>query len=216
LTRILLADDHQIVRECLRILLEKNPGMEVIAEADNGLSAVEMVRKNKPDIVIMDITLPVMNGMEATRRILEETPSVRVLALSMHTDKQFIREMFRAGASAYLPKDCACCELADAIETVMRGQRYLSPRVANLVIRDFVENRGQKDASSLCRSYLSSRQKEVLALLSEGKNTRKIAAQLKISEKTIETHRRQLMGKLGLHSVAELTKYAIREGITFV
>jgi DNA-binding NarL/FixJ family response regulator len=210
--RILLADDHKIVRDGMRALLEKQPDMEVVAETEDGLSTVETALRLKPDIVIMDITMPGLNGIEATRKIVQEAREIKVLALSMHSDKRFVQEMFKAGACGYCPKDSAFDEIASAIRAVMSNQVYLSPKVTDLIIKDFVT--GEKSGGPSAFSVLSDREREVLQLIAEGKSTKQAAAILGIGEKTVETHRRQLMLKLDIHSVAELTKYALREGLT--
>ena len=209
--RILIADDHQIVRDGLRTMFQDEPEFEVIAEASDGRRTVELARELSPDVVIMDITMPDLNGIEATRQIKAERPEVRIVALSMHPERQFVSEMLRAGASGYLLKDCPFDELAAAIRTAVTGEVYLSPKVAAVVVRGYVG--GAPNATPFCGS-LSAREREVLQLLSEGKNTKEIALALHVSPKTIETHRRQVMGKLQIYSVAELTRYAIREGIT--
>ena len=212
--RILVADDHKIMREGLCSLLEKQPQMEVIAEAANGRRAVQLALEKRPDIVIMDISMPELNGIEATRQILAELSDTRVIALSMHSDKRFVVEMFQAGASGFLLKDCAYQELALAINTVAANQTYLSPEIAGLMIEDYV-NRFPAPTSSPS-SVLTAREREILQLVAEGWPTKKIAAHLYVSVKTVETHRRQIMKKLDLYSIADLTKYAIREGLTSI
>ncbi|MCL5036078.1 MAG: response regulator transcription factor [Chloroflexi bacterium] len=210
--RIILADDHEIIREGLKALLEKQHDMEVVGEAEDGRTTVRLTKELKPDVVIMDITMPDLNGIEATRKIMSEIPNVKVVALSVHSDKRFVMEMFKAGASGYLPKDCAFSELAVAVRAVVAGQSYLSPKVADIVIKDYVSNRTKSEPSVF--SMLTNREREVLQLLAEGNTTKEIASLLNISDKTVETHRRQVMNKLDIHNVAELTKYAIREGLT--
>jgi len=210
--KIILADDHKIIREGLRALLEKNPDMEVVAEAQDGLTAVRLAKKLSPDIVIMDIGMPDMNGINATGQIISETKGIRVIALSMHSDRRFVLQMLKAGASGYLLKDSAFEELELAIQTVMSGQPYLSPKITDVVIKEYIHNIPSNEATAF--SALTIREREVLQLLAEGKTTRQIATHLNISVKTIETHRQQVMDKLNMHSIAELTKYAIREGLT--
>lgn len=211
-TRIILADDHGIMREGLRALLEKQPGIEVIAEAENGRTTVELSRELKPDVVIIDISMPDLNGIEATRQIIAESPGVKVIALSMHSDRKFVREMLSAGASGYMLKDSAFEELDKAISTVNDNQTYLSPGVADTVVKDYLGKIvTDNSAASIA---LTNREREVLQLFAEGKTTKQIASLLCVSIKTIETHRKQIMDKLGLNSIAELTKYAIREGLT--
>jgi DNA-binding NarL/FixJ family response regulator len=211
-TRIILADDHGIMREGLRALLEKQPGIEVIAEAENGRTTVELSRELKPDVVIIDISMPDLNGIEATRQIIAESPGVKVIALSMHSDRKFVREMLSAGASGYMLKDSAFEELDKAISTVNDNQTYLSPGIADTVVKDYLGKIvTDNSAASIA---LTNREREVLQLFAEGKTTKQIASLLFVSIKTIETHRKQIMDKLGLNSIAELTKYAIREGLT--
>jgi two-component system response regulator NreC len=210
--RIVIADDHQIMRQGLRVLLEKEPDMEVVAEAEDGRKAVVLVQELTPDVVIMDVNMPDLNGIEATRQILSDYPEMKVIALSVHIDRRFIINMLKAGAHGYLLKDCAFEELAQAIRLAMANKTYLSPGVANIVVKDYV--RRVPGPAQTAFSLLTAREREVLQLMAEGKNTSKIAELLAISVKTVETHRQQVMHKLGIRSVAELTKYAIREGIT--
>jgi two-component system, NarL family, response regulator NreC len=210
--RILLADDHKIVRDGLRALLENQPGMTVVAEADNGRATVRLARELLPNLVIMDIGMPDLNGIDATRQIINELPGVKVIALSMHSDRRFVVQMFRVGASGYLLKDCAFEELARAVLAVLKNQIYLSPAVAGPVVEDYIHHLAVADDAE--SSALSPREREVLQLLAEGKSTREAAALLCVSIKTVETHRQQIMSKLNIHNVAELIKYAIREGLT--
>ena len=210
--RILLADDHKITRQGLRSLLDKQADMEVVAEAEEGRTAVRLVREMLPDMVIMDVSMPDLNGMEAARQIVDAFPNVKIIALSMHSDALFVTEMLRSGASGYLLKDCAFEELARAIRTVVAGKTYLSPTISGVVVDDYLHRLSKADFSG--SEVLSNREREVLQLLAEGKSTKQIALKLYISAKTVETHRRQIMDKLDIHSVAELTKYAIRKGFT--
>lgn len=210
--RILLADDHKIIRDGLHALIEKQSGMEVVAEAENGRAAVRLARKLRPDLIIMDISMPDMNGIEATRQVIDELAGIRVIALSMHTDKRFVVEMFKAGVSGYLLKDCAFEELSSAIRAVIANQTYMSPRITGNVIRDYLHHLSENHIPS--SSDLTPREREVLQLIAEGRTTKEIASSLSVSVKTVETHRRQIMNKLNVHSIAELTKFAIREGIT--
>jgi two-component system response regulator NreC len=211
--RILLADDHRIMREGLRAMLDSMPGTSVVAEANNGRTAVKLAGELKPDIVVMDITMPDLNGIEATRQLASECPEVKVIALSIHSDRRFISGMFRAGAAGYLLKDCAFEELHGAILAVSSGHTYVSPVIAGQVIKDYV-GRTPAAGQEPKAPQLTGREREVLQLLAEGKSTREISEHLQISIKTVETYRQQLMTKIGVHSVAELTKYAIREGLT--
>ncbi len=210
--KIILADDHEIVRDGLRSLLEKQPDMEVVAEAEDGRTTVKQVQKLLPDVVIMDISMHDLNGIEATRQIIAKSPRIKVLALSMHSDKRFIAGMLSAGASGYLIKDSAFKELVNAIRIVVSNKIYLSPRITGIVTEDYVNRLTATDSSA--HSILSAREREVLQLLAEGKSTKQVALRLNVSVKTIETHRLKIMDKLGIYSVAKLTKYAIREGLT--
>ncbi len=210
--KVLLADDHAIIREGLRSLLEKQPEMEVIADTDDGRKAVELVRELLPDIVIMDITMPGLNGIEATRQITAEFPDVKVIALSIHSKRRFVADMLSAGATGYILKECLFDELVQAIKAVAAGGRYLSPRITDVVVSDYVKRLSATAYSPF--EALKTREREVLQLVAEGKSTKQIALELHVSSKTIEANRRQIMEKLNIHSVAELTKYAVREGLT--
>ena len=210
--KVVLADDHQIVRHGLRTLLSAEPDIEVVGEADNGRAVVRMVQDLSPQVVIMDISMPDLNGIEATRQILGDTTGVKVIALSMHSDSLFVLNMFQAGASGYLLKDCALEELVKAVRTVMNRKIYLSPGISDIVIKDFVLGWSSNESSAY--SILTAREREVLQLMAEGKSTNQIAESLCVSVKTVEAHRKQMMNKLDIHSVAELTKYAIRQGLT--
>jgi DNA-binding NarL/FixJ family response regulator len=210
--RILLVEDHAIVREGLRSLLEKQPDIEVIGEAEDGRKALELVKELLPDIVIMDITMPNLNGVEATCYITGEFPEIKVIALSIHSNRRFVTDMLKAGATGYVLKECLFDELVQAIQAVADGGSYLSPKVTGDVIDGFVKRMVTYAESQL--SNLSSREREVLQLVAEGRSTKKIALALHVSTKTIEANRRQIMEKLDIHTVAELTKYAVREGLT--
>ncbi len=210
--RIILAEDHKITREGLVNMLKEQPSMEVVGEAGNGREAIQLARELVPDLVIMDVTMPGLNGIDATRIITSMPKNIRVIALSMYSDKQFVQGMMQAGASGYLLKDCAFDELVHAVRSVFKGDTYLSPGIAGIVVEDYV-SRLTKSASS-ASSILTRREREVLQLISEGESTRHIASKLAISVKTVETHRRQMMGKIGIRTIAGLTKYAIREGLT--
>lgn len=209
--RVILADDHQIILDGLKMLIDDMDGIEVVGEAANGREAVRLVREHEPDIVIMDVAMPELNGIEATRQISSEWPDVRIIVLSMHSEKRFVSLMFKAGAKAYLSKENAFQELSSAIRAVMAGTSYLSPNIATALVEDYVEV--VKTATQrLEASTLSPRELEVLQLLAEGRSTREAATILYVSVKTVEAHRRNIMEKLGLKGVAELTRYAIREG----
>lgn len=194
------------------MLLEKLAGMTIVGEAGNGVSAVRMARDLEPDLVLMDIAMPDLNGIEATRRIRAETPGVKVIALSMHADKRFVRGMFAAGAAGYVLKGSAFEEVASAIKTVVAGRIYISPKITDLVVGDYIKLLARPSPGG--ESPLSDREREVLQMLAEGKSSRKIAERLHVSVTTVDTHRKHIMDKLGVRSIAELTKYAVREGLT--
>lgn len=216
--RVVIADDHSIVRDGLRAMLAKVDDIEVVGEAEDGRAAVEAVRQLTPDIVVMDIGMSGLNGIEATRRIVDAGSETRIVALSMHSDRQYVSEMLKAGASGYLLKDSAFDELVVALRAVSRGEVYLARAVAGVVVDDYVHHLSgggapaQGGAAGACRA-LSPREAEVLGLTAEGRNTKEIAAALSLSVKTVETHRRQIMDKLGIYNVAGLVKYALRHGI---
>ncbi|MFT5134796.1 MAG: DNA-binding NarL/FixJ family response regulator [Gammaproteobacteria bacterium] len=212
--RILIADDHQIFREGLCSLLKTLEDVEILGEADNGRSLIDMVKKSPPDMVILDVAMPGMNGVDAARQIKAFDDKIKVLALSMHSDSRFVKQMLQAGASGYLLKDCAFEELTLAMQTIANEQIYLSPGVTNLVVKDYLHHLSEGNTAS--PEILTPRERETLQLLAEGNSTGQIAKLLNISSKTVETHRRQIMNKLALKSIAELTKYAIREGITLL
>jgi DNA-binding NarL/FixJ family response regulator len=209
---IMLADDHQILRQGLRSLLEKEPDLRIAAEVNNGREALAVAQETPIDLAIMDVSMPGLNGVEATRKLLDASPNVKVIGLSMHTDRRFVTEMLRAGAVGFVSKDSAFEELVQAIRTVQSGQVYLSPSAAGVVVDDYVRRSGPVEPNAF--SSLTTREREVLQLMAEGRSTKQIAMDLGVSTKTVETHRRQIMEKLELYSVAELTKYAIREGLT--
>jgi two-component system response regulator NreC len=209
---ILIADDHKIFRDGLRSLLAQQHDFHVVAEAEEGRTAVELAVKLCPDVAVVDVGMPGLNGIEATRRIVGEAPHVKVIALSMHADSKCIGSMLKAGASGYVLKDCAFEELQTAIHAVLANRVYLSKDITGVVVDNYVRQLSAADASSPVA--LTPKEREVLQLLAEGRTTKQIAIQLHVSGKTIETHRKHIMDRLDLHSVAELTKYAIREGIT--
>jgi len=210
--RIILADDHKITRQGLRSLIDENNDMEVIAEAENGRDAVELAKQLKPDVIIMDVSMPDLNGVEATRQIVQDNPQMKIIALSMHSDTLFVSEMLKSGASGYLLKDCAFEELEQAIRTVTESKAYLSPSISGIIVEDYLHRLSKAELSTA--EVLTDREREVLQLIAEGQSTKQIALKLHISAKTVETHRRQIMNKLDMHTVAELTKYAIRKGLT--
>jgi DNA-binding NarL/FixJ family response regulator len=186
--------------------------MKVIAEAVNGREAVEMAQQTSPDVIIMDINMPDLSGIEATRQVIATLPKVKVIALSIYSETRFVANMLKAGASGFLPKDCPFEELVQAINAVVANHTYLSPSIASAVIEDYVAKISSTDSSAF--SVLTAREREVLQLIAEGWSTKSIASHLHVSVKTVETHRRQIMDKLNLRSIAELTKYAIQEGLT--
>ena len=210
--KILLADDHTILREGLRSLIDGLPDMEVIGEASNGREAVQVAVQKRPDVVVMDVNMPDLNGIEATRQLLKELPDVKVIGLSMYSDKRFVAGMLSAGASGYMLKSNAFDELSSALKTVISGGVYLNPKVAAVVAGDYRE-RMLKEKRDIVH-ILTAREREVLQLIAEGRSSKDIASSLHVSEKTVHSHRQNIMEKLNLHSIAELTKYAIREGIT--
>ncbi|MFP3870840.1 MAG: response regulator [Syntrophobacteria bacterium] len=210
--KILVADDHKIVRDGLRSLIESEPGMEVVAEAGNGREAVQLTLQKRPDLVIMDVDMPDLNGVEATRQILAALPDIKVITLSMYSDKRLVGQMLDAGASGYLVKSCAFDELIRAVKAVFAGQAFLSPSITGVMIKDYV-GRMRSTAPELS-SPLTAREREVLQLLAEGNTIKEIGSRLHVSVKTVHTHRQRIMEKLGLYSTAELTKYAVREGLT--
>ncbi len=210
--RVVLVDDHHIMRKGLKSLLEKNSDISVVGEAGNGREALGRIRKTDSDAVIMDVSMPDMNGIEATRQIKDEFPCIKVIALSMHSDKLFVEGMLKAGVSGYLLKDCLVEDLANAIYTVIKGEIYLSPKIAATVVKTYLHQLANNNDCE--QAILTPRERETLQLIAEGRDTKQIASRLHVSTKTVETHRRKIMEKLDLHSIAELTKYAIREGLT--
>lgn len=205
--RIVLADDHALVRHGFRMILSAQHDMEIAGEAGNGREAVELCQKLKPDVVVMDVTMPELNGIEATRRLIELSPRTRVLALSMHKDAVYVREILRAGARGYLLKDSADTDLLAAVRAVAKGEGYLSPGVSDAVLSDY--RRHVTDPLDL----LTTREREVLQLIAEGKTNKEIATSLSLSVYTVEAHRGRLMEKLNLHSTGELVRFAVRSGL---
>ncbi len=211
--RILLADDHVVIRDGIRALLENHSDFEVVAVASDGREALDLIQQQDIDVIVMDISMPNMTGIEATRQIKTLSPEVKVLALSVHTDSELVARMIEAGASGYLPKSCEIDELIEAIQTVIKNRTYLSPSVVDSVFKFM-----QKDPSHLDRSPnpLTPRERDVLRQIAEGKSTKEAASFLCVSDSTIETHRQNIMKKLDIHTIAELTKYAIRHGLTSI
>jgi DNA-binding NarL/FixJ family response regulator len=216
---IAIIDDHKIVRQGLRALLEKESDMIVVAEAEDGREAVLIAKERNPDVMLMDIALPILNGIEATRRIKAEFPKIEILALSMHSNKRYVTELLNAGGNGYLLKDCAAEELVLAIRTIVGGEIYLSPPIASMIVEKYVRTSGSQNGEYQVThtiDLLSSREREILQSISEGQSTKQIAFDLGLSIKTIDSHKKQIMDKLKIYSVAELTKYAVREGITSI
>jgi DNA-binding NarL/FixJ family response regulator len=210
--KVLLVDDHQIMREGLRSMLEKEHDIQVVGEAEDGRTTQRLARELGPDVIIMDVAMPDLNGIEATRQIVGEFPRVRIIGLSMHNDRRFVLNMLKAGAAGYMLKDCAFKDLAKAIRVVMAHKTYLSHEVADIVVKDYLASSTPIESSAF--HLLSPREREVLQLIAEGKTSNMIADNLHVSVKTVETHRQQIMVKLKIKTIAELTKYAIREGLT--
>ncbi len=210
--RILLADDHELLIGGLRSLLAGQMDIDVVGAAKDGLETVRLAVKHKPDIILLDISMPQLNGIDAARRILGELPATKIIILSMHADRRFIQESLRIGVSGYILKESAAGEVIEAINVVRKGELFFSAAIRNQVLRDYVE--WVREGSIVSASPLSGREREVLQLLAEGESSKGIAGALCISVKTVESHRKQIMDKLGLRSIAELTKYAIREGLT--
>ena len=217
-TRVLLAEDHTLVRAGIRALLQNLAGIEVVAEASDGREALRLIKTYQPDVVLMDIAMAGLNGLEATARVTKEFPTVRVVILSMHSTEEYVAQALRAGAAGYLLKDAAAAELELAVTAVARGETYLSPAVSKHVIADYLRRVGDREASGgggatpACE-LLTPRQREILQLIAEGRSTKEIAAILHLSVKTVETHRTQLMARLDIHDVAGLVRYAIRIGL---
>lgn len=204
---ILLADDHSVVRQGFRRILESQADMEIVGEASNGREAIERATTLSPDVVVMDVAMPELNGIEATRRLMESSPRTRVLALSMHKDAVYVREILRAGARGYLLKDAIDADLLAAVRAIARGEGYLSPAIADAVLTDYRQH--VTDPIDL----LTSREREVLQLIAEGKTNKEIATDLKLSVYTVDAHRGRIMEKLNLHSTGELVRFAVRKGL---
>jgi DNA-binding NarL/FixJ family response regulator len=210
--RILLADDHNVLRDGMRLLLERQPGFTVVGEASDGRETLDLVRSHQPNIVVMDIAMPNMNGIEATRRIVEKYPRTGVVILSMHYDESYVIRSLKAGARAYLLKDALKSELIGAIHAVAQGKSFFSPKISRILHEDYVQALGRKGADD---SYelLTDREREILQLVAEGKTNKEIASGLNLSLYTVDTHRTHILQKLNLHSVPEVILYAVRKGI---
>ena len=209
--RVLLVDDHAILREALRVMLEQEDDIEVVAEAKNGQTALDLAAKTEVDVIVMDAAMPDMGGAETTRRLLRKNPKTKVLALSAYTDRRFVSEMMEAGALGYVTKVAASDKLLEAIRTTAQGKTYLCPIVSAVLLDSMRDSKASRVQS---KTRLGRREREVLGLLAEGRSSPEIGAQLHIAASTVDVHRRNIMRKLDIHSVAELTKYAIREGLT--
>ncbi|HPD47424.1 MAG TPA: response regulator transcription factor [Anaerohalosphaeraceae bacterium] len=209
--KMLLVDDHEIMRQGLYMLLEKQPDIEVVGMAHNGRMAMEMARELAPDLIVMDVNMPGLDGVDATRQITATDSKVKIVALSMHAKKGFIVEMLKAGASGYVLKESAFSELIAAINTVLSGEVFLSSKITRIVIDDYVQDR---TGGGLQSAPLTERENEVLKLIGDGKSSKEIALLLELSVKTVDACRRRIMAKLNIDSVADLVKYAIREGLT--
>lgn len=209
--RILLVDDHEIILDGFRSLLEGQADMEVVGQATDGRMALELVRELLPDVVLMDVTMPNLSGIETTRQVVHDYPGTRVLALSMNPSRRIVAQMLAAGASGYLVKTCALEELVWGVRAVASGKTYLSPQVAGGVVNGYINRTGEEQVPC---SLLSGREREVLQLVAEGLSTKEIASKLHLAVKTIEAHRHNIMAKLNIHSIAGLTKHAVREGLT--
>ncbi len=213
-TKILIADDSGITRQGIESLFEKHEDIQVIGEADNGLAAVEMARNLKPHVVLMDIEMPGLNGVEATRRIKNELPEIKVLAITVHRQREVVLDMIKAGASGYLLKECAFEDLVSAIKALAAGQSYLSPQIASIILNGIA-----KDGLSVVdgnRVMFTFRESQVLRLLTGGESAKQIASEVGLSVKTVEAIRRHIMEKAAVNNLADLTKFAIREGLTGV
>ena len=209
--KILIVDDHKLMREGLAELIRHEDGMSVVGEAESGIMAVRLACELKPDIVLMDIEMPDLNGIEAARQIRKEAPEVKIIALSMHEDRRFVRQMFGAGARGYVLKGSAFEELAIAIRTVASGHIYANLNLSDMLLTDYIKE--LSDTTKPMASLLTAREREVLQLLAEGNGNKEIAVKLNVSVTTIDSHRKHITDKLGLHSIAELTRYAIHEGM---
>ena len=208
--RILLADDHTMVRQGLRKVLEERPEWQVVAEAGDGHEAVRLAELHKPNVAVLDVAMPLLNGIEATRRIAKRVPQTRILVLSMYSDEAYVTQMMKAGATGYLLKDSAGVDLLEAVQSVAQGKSYFSPAVARLMLDDYARQRGTEDDRY---ESLSDREREIFQLIAEGKANKEIAALLFISLSTVETHRARIMEKLDLHSAAEIVLHAVRRGV---
>ena len=210
--RILLADDHTVVRQGLRKILEDRSEWEVVAEAGDGREAVRQAEEIKPDVAIIDVAMPLLNGIETTRQIARKSPATRILVLSMHSDEAYVNQILKAGATGYLLKDSADVDLLQAVDAISKGKSFFSPGIAKVMLDDYVRQLADKGITDRYES-LSEREREIFQLIAEGKANKEIAALLSISPSTVETHRARIMEKLDLHSAAEIVLYAVRRGV---
>lgn len=210
--RIMLADDHTLVRQGLRKIIEDRPDWEVVAEAGDGREAVRQAEEHKPDVAIIDVAMPLLNGIETTRQINKRSPATRILVLSMHSDEAYVNQILKAGATGYLLKDSADVDLLQAVAAVSKGKSFFSPAIAKVMLDDYVRQLADKGISDRYES-LSEREREIFQLIAEGKANKEIAVLLSISPSTVETHRARIMEKLDLHSAAEIVLYAVRRGV---
>jgi len=215
-TKILVADDHQIVREGLRRLIENETDLQVVGEAQTGHLAIDMVGKCLPSVILMDISMPDLNGIEASSKILKEYPNLKIIILSIHSDRRYVHRALKAGVKGYVLKNCFSQELISAIRTVIQGGIYLSPEIQGIVVDDYLSKDAESESRTIATSQLTTREKEILQLLAEGLTTKEIASKINVSTKTVETHRQHIMDKLDIHNIVQLTKYAIREGLTSI
>ncbi len=213
---VLVVDDHTIFRQGLRRLLEENPRLKVVGEASEGREAIELTKTLAPQVVLMDITMPGLSGLEATRRVRKANPQTHVLILSVHTDEEYIARALEAGATGYIVKEIRAPELFEAIAETAAGRRYLSPPIADTVVDQYLRLRRDRSESESPFQILTAREREILRLLTEGKSSKEIAAELSVSPKTIETHRANIMRKLDIHNIADLVRYAIQRGIVTI
>ena len=205
--KVLLADDHKILRDGLKNVIEKKSNLRVVGEATDGREAVRLCKKISPDVVIMDVAMEGLNGVEATRQIINNNKEIKIIALSMHSNKRFVVGMFKAGAFGYLLKDCDSEELIHAINTVAQNKKYLTQSISGIILNELISGFDET-------SELTSRENEVLQLIAEGKSSKEIGKMLFLSSKTVDAHRKNIMDKLNLHTIPELTKYAIKRGLT--